>query len=79
MRSKPTAAGAEVVEDVEKTPADLSLSFKDTVLRTLAPHREKPDDRTLSEDDQNRKFRTHLLLAWLGTNACVDRPGQSPC
>ena len=28
MQSKPTAAGADVVEDVEKTPADLSLAFK---------------------------------------------------
>jgi chitin synthase len=58
-----------VVQDTERMQEDLDAVFKETVTRAVTKlvvkeAREKP-----SMDDQNRTFRTRLVVFWMLTNA----------
>ncbi|KZV76531.1 glycosyltransferase family 2 protein [Peniophora sp. CONT] len=60
-----------VVEDTYRTQQDLDAVFNETLQRTMVPLEEdyRTDKPTL--DDQNKTFRTRLVVAWMLTNALV--------
>jgi chitin synthase len=67
--SKGKTEEAAVVQDTERMQEDLDAVFKETVNRAVKKVvvkevREKP-----SMDDQNRTFRTRLVVFWMLTNA----------
>lgn len=60
-----------VVEDTYRTQQDLDAVFNETLQRAITPLEEdyRTDKPTL--DDQNKTFRTRLVVAWMLTNALV--------
>lgn len=62
MSSKKGKEDAEaVIEETEKTAADLEASFKETVQRAMTVHQSEEVTEKPSQDDSNRGFRTKLV------------------
>ena len=58
-----------VVQDTERMREDLDAVFKETVSRTVTKLVVKDVKKKPSMDDQNRTFRTRLVVFWMLTNA----------
>ena len=60
---------AAVVQDTERMQEDLDAVFKETVNRAVTKLVVKEVKEKPSMDDQNRTFRTRLVVFWMLTNA----------
>ena len=60
---------AAVVQDTERMQEDLDAVFKETVNRAVTKLEVKEVPEKPSLDDQNRTFRTRLVVFWMLTNA----------
>jgi len=58
-----------VVQDTERMQEDLDAVFKETVNRAVTKLNVKEVPEKPSLDDQNRTFRTRLVVFWMLTNA----------
>lgn len=63
----------EIVEEIERPQEDIDLQFKKVVQRALQPYKpaehaskSKPDT-----EDENKSFRTNLIIFWLFCNAVL--------
>lgn len=70
--------GEKIIEDVERDQADVDLTFKDTVLRAVAPFEEEEESDGPTLDDQNKTFRTRFVTIWLAMNAAVGAFDRAP-
>ncbi|KAH9179673.1 glycosyltransferase family 2 protein [Lactarius sanguifluus] len=60
---------AAVVQDTERVQEDLDAVFKETVTRAVTKLDVKEVPEKPSMDDQNKTFRTRLVVFWMLTNA----------
>ncbi|KAH9077145.1 chitin synthase [Lactarius deliciosus] len=60
---------AAVVQDTERVQEDLDAVFKETVTRAVTKIDVKEVPEKPSMDDQNKTFRTRLVVFWMLTNA----------
>jgi chitin synthase len=60
---------AAVVQDTERMQEDLDAVFKETVNRAVTKLDVKDSPEKPSMDDQNRTFRTRLVVFWMLSNA----------
>ena len=60
---------APVVQDMERMREDLDAVFKETVNRAVTKIEVKDVPEKPSMDDQNKTFRTRLVVFWMLTNA----------
>ncbi|KAI9452078.1 chitin synthase [Russula earlei] len=60
---------AAVVQDTERVQEDLDAVFKETVTRAVTKIEAKDVPEKPSMDDQNKTFRTRLVVFWMLTNA----------
>ena len=67
--SKGKTEEAAVVQDTERMQEDLDAVFKETVNRAVTKLNVKEVPEKPSLDDQNRTFRTRLVVLWMLTNA----------
>lgn len=72
VKSKSSSgSGARTVEDTTKLQEDVDATFKETVTRAL----KKADTTEVIEkptlDDDNKTFRTRLVIAWIMTNGIL--------
>src|SRR6266404_3620683 len=65
MKNEETA----VVQDTERVQEDLDAVFKETVTRAVTKVEVKEVPEKASLDDQNKTFRTRLVVFWMLTNA----------
>ena len=65
MKNEETA----VVQDTERVQEDLDAVFKETVTRAVTKLDVKEAPEKPSMDDQNRTFRTRLVVFWMLSNA----------
>ncbi|KAI5480781.1 chitin synthase, glycosyltransferase family 2 protein [Pseudohyphozyma bogoriensis] len=59
------------VEVQEKMQEDIDLTFKDTVLRAVAPFDDVEEVEKPNMDDQNKTFRTRFICFWLLCNTIL--------
>lgn len=73
VQSSKDADGNEtgVIEEIEKTEADLDSVFKEVVQRAMRPVDVVEVHESRNADDQNRTFRTRLVSIWLLTNGAL--------
>jgi chitin synthase len=62
---------AAVVQDTERVQEDLDAVFKETVTRAVTKLDVKEVPEKPSPDDQNKTFRTRLVVFWMLTNAAL--------
>ena len=62
---------AAVVQDTERVQEDLDAVFKETVTRAVTKLEVKDVPEKPSMDDQNKTFRTRLVVFWMLTNAAL--------
>ena len=67
--SKGKNEDAAVVQDTERMQDDLDAVFKETVNRAVTKLEVKEVPEKPSMDDQNKTFRTRLVVFWMLTNA----------
>ena len=67
--SKGKTEDAAVVQDTERMQEDLDAVFKETVNRAVTKLEVKEVPEKPSMDDQNKTFRTRLVVFWMLTNA----------
>lgn len=67
--SKGKNEDSAVVQDTERMQEDLDAVFKETVTRAVTKLEVKEAREKPSMDDQNRTFRTRLVVFWMLTNA----------
>ncbi|KAK4699893.1 chitin synthase, partial [Phenoliferia sp. Uapishka_3] len=60
-----------VIEEVQKSQADLELAFKETVRRTLEKTVVSEAPEKPSTEDENKSFRTRLVCIWIITNGAL--------
>lgn len=60
-----------VVEEVVLDLVDIDRRFQQVVKRALAPYKPPKVKVEVSADDQNRMFRTYLILTWLVSNVVL--------
>ncbi|KAM0752694.1 class III chitin synthase [Meredithblackwellia eburnea MCA 4105] len=60
----------EVIE-VQKTEADLDSAFKETVRKALTPTVSVEANEKPSAEDENKTFRTRLVVVWIITNGAL--------
>ena len=71
-QTKKTADGkATVVEEVDKPQADVDSQFELTVKRALAEYHPPAEDKSKTLEDSYKSFRTHLVIAWIFSNAAL--------
>ncbi|KAF5309755.1 hypothetical protein D9611_013634 [Ephemerocybe angulata] len=72
VKSK-TTLGEDVatVEDITNTQEDIDFFFKETVVRALAKVEQTEVVEKTTVEDDNKTFRTHLVSAWLISNAIL--------
>ncbi|KAF6752025.1 chitin synthase [Ephemerocybe angulata] len=72
VKSKTTLGeDAATVEDITNTQEDIDFFFKETVVRALAKVEETEVVEKTTVEDDNKTFRTHLVSAWLISNAIL--------
>ncbi|EAU87177.1 chitin synthase [Coprinopsis cinerea okayama7 len=72
VKSKASLGSNEVVvEEATNTQEDIDHFFKETVVRALAKVEEVQTIEKPTMEDDNKTFRTHLVGAWLITNALL--------
>ena len=69
LSSKGGNEGAAVVRDTERVQEDLDAVFKEAVTRAVTKIEIKEGLEKPSIDDQNKTFRTRLVVFWMLTNA----------
>ena len=62
---------AAVVQDMERVREDLDAVFKETVTRAVTKLEVKDVPEKPSMDDQNKTFRTRLVVFWMLSNATL--------
>src|SRR5258708_5448217 len=62
---------AAVVQETERMQEDLNAVFRETVNRAMSKLEVKEVREKHSMDDQNRTFRTRLVVFWMFTNAVL--------
>ncbi len=62
---------AAVVQETERMQEDLNAVFRETVNRAMSKLEVKEVREKPSMDDQNRTFRTRLVVFWMFTNAVL--------
>lgn len=60
-----------VIEEADKPQKDIDFQFQQVVKRALTPYVPPPPDKTANRDDENRNFRTNLVIVWLITNGAL--------
>lgn len=60
-----------VVEEIARPIEDIDEQFQEVVERALAPFKPPREKNSLSVDDQNKMFRTWLLLVWIVSNVVL--------
>lgn len=60
-----------VVEEPILTVEDIDQRFQEVVQRALAPYKPPKESKAISLDDQNRVFRTYLIVIWLISNVVL--------
>lgn len=72
VASKKTKEDAmPVVEEVDLPQTDIDMQFQETVKRALAPYKPKNEKDGKSQDDENKSFRTNLIIIWLFSNVVL--------
>lgn len=69
--SKEKGEEAAVVQDTERVQEDLDATFKETVNRAVSKLDVKEVPEKPSMDDQNKTFRTRLVVFWMLSNAAL--------
>ena len=69
--SKGKGEDAAVVQDTERVQEDLDDTFKETVNRAVTKLDVKEVPEKPSPDDQNKTFRTRLVVFWMLSNAAL--------
>jgi len=69
--SKEKGDEAAVVQDTERVQEDLDDTFKETVNRAVSKLDVKEVPEKPSMDDQNKTFRTRLVVFWMLSNAAL--------
>lgn len=60
-----------VVEDVEKSQADVNDEFRKVVQRALTPYAPPKEKDKMSPDDETKMFRTYLVVLWIVSNVVL--------
>jgi len=72
LKSRTTLGGdAPTVEDTTNTQEDLDAAFQETVTRALTKDETDMRHERPSMDDENKTFRTRLVVAWMFSNAAL--------
>lgn len=75
LPSAQTTKGADgkgaVIEEIDKTQADVDSQFEQTVKRALAPYVPPVEDTKKTLEDSYKSFRTNLVLAWIFSNGLL--------
>lgn len=70
--TKMDAAGkGAVIEEIDRSQADIDSQFEQTVKRALAAHVPPVENKAKTLDDSYRSFRTRLVLFWIFSNAIL--------
>jgi len=69
LSSKGKNEEVAVVQDTERVQEDLDAVFKETVTRAVTKVEVKETPEKPSMDDQNKTFRTRLVVCWMLSNA----------
>ncbi|KIR34715.1 chitin synthase [Cryptococcus deuterogattii MMRL2647] len=69
--SKEKDGDTAVVEEQQRSQRELDESFKQVVQRAVAPYKPEEAEEKPNLDDQNRTFRTRLVVVWLLSNAAL--------
>jgi len=62
---------AAVIEEIDKPQADIDSQFESTVKRALTPYIEPKNREKKTLEDSYKSFRTHLVTAWIFSNALL--------
>lgn len=70
--SKASDGEGEVIEELERPQEDIDLQFNLVVERALKPYPKEVKVKTKMEvDDENKLFRTNLIIIWLLSNSIL--------
>uniref|UniRef100_A0A060TH97 chitin synthase n=1 Tax=Blastobotrys adeninivorans TaxID=409370 RepID=A0A060TH97_BLAAD len=69
--SKGTSEEEVVIEEVERPQAVIDQQFQAVVRRALTPYKPVKEKEGKSRDDENKSFRTNLIIVWIFTNAVL--------
>lgn len=64
-------SGEVVVEDVDRPQSVVDAQFEAVVKRALAPYKPPKEKVEVSREDENRSFRTNLIILWIFCNALL--------
>lgn len=70
-KNKEDGEDEAVIEEADKPQKDIDMQFQQVVKRALTPYKPPPPEKTLNRDDENRNFRTNLVIVWLITNGAL--------
>ena len=71
VTKKDAAGKATVVEELDRSQADIDSQFEATVKRALAAFAPPKEDKAKTLEDSYRGFRTRLVLLWIFSNAIL--------
>lgn len=63
--------GAMVVEEIDRSQADIDSQFQETVKRALAPYVPPVENTKKTLEDSYKSFRTRIVLFWIFSNALL--------
>lgn len=63
--------GTNVIEEIDRPQALVDQQFQAVVKRALTPYKPPKNKDDKSREDENRSFRTNLIIVWIFTNALL--------
>lgn len=63
--------GTQIIEEVDRPQALVDQQFQAVVKRALTPYKPPKTEEGKSREDENRSFRTNLIIVWIFTNAVL--------
>lgn len=71
ITSKKGDSDEAVVEEIDRPQSVVDQQFQAVVKRALTPYKPVKDKEIPTNDDENKSFRTNLIILWIFTNAVV--------
>jgi chitin synthase len=63
--------GTQIIEEVDRPQALVDQQFQAVVKRALTPYKPPKTKEGKTREDENRSFRTNLIIVWIFTNAVL--------
>ncbi|CAN6670611.1 chitin synthase 2 [Trichomonascus vanleenenianus] len=60
-----------VIEEIDRPQSVIDQQFQAVVKRALTPYKPVKEKDELSRDDENKSFRTNLIILWIFSNAAL--------